>query len=171
MGSIIALVLKWTGLSQGAMELVAIGLVASSVAGFAAYEHHKIYTEGVTAEHAKTVAQDTKDTAKLTARATTAETQYAQDESDLAVYRASTPVEPVQLRILTAGSGVQAAAAQPGSCSAPSAPGGVLEVSSGNSGSGPGAAGPDIGGLLEALAARADQVTDQARDLQTRATP
>lgn len=168
MGSIIAILLKWTGLSQGAMELIAIGLVVSSVAGVAAYEHHKIYTEGVQAEVAKVQKQDAKDTAILTQRAEKAETQHAKDESDLAAFRSANPVEPVQLRILTPGTRLQTVAAQCVNGTAVAAPGSVLEVSSGNSVGGSGQAGPDIGGLLETLAARADQVADQARELQSR---
>lgn len=168
MGSIVAALLKWTGLSQGVMELIAIGLVASSVAGFAAYEHHKIFTEGVAADHAKTVAQDAKDKAILTERATKAETQHAKDESDLAAFRSANPVEPVQLRILTPGTRLQTVAAQCVSGSTVATSSAILEVPAGDSGGGSGKAGPDIGGLLEALAARADQVADQARELQSR---
>lgn len=167
MGSIIAILLKWTGLSQGAMELIAIGIIVSGVGGFAAYEHHKIFTEGVKAEVAKVQKQDAKDTAVLTQRAKKAEDQHAQDDKDLAAFRAATPVEPVRLRILTPNN-VQASAAQCVSGSAAPATSVVLEVPSGNSGGGPGQAGPDIGGLLEALGARADQVTNQARELQSR---
>jgi hypothetical protein len=168
MGSIIAILLKWTGLSQGAMELTAIGIVVSAVGGFAAYEHHKIYTEGVKTEVAKVQKQDARDAAILTQRAKKAEDQHVQDDKDLAAYRASTPVEPVRLRILTPANHVSAAGAQCVGSSAAPATGSVLEVPAGDSGSGTGQAGQDIGGLLEALAARADQVTNQARELQSR---
>jgi hypothetical protein len=42
MGSIIATILKWTGLSQGAMELIAIGAAALAAGGgVLAYNHHE----------------------------------------------------------------------------------------------------------------------------------
>lgn len=168
MGSLIAVLLKWTGLSQGAMELIAIGVVISGVGGFAAYEHHKIFTEGVTAAVAKQKKQDDADKAILTTRAKKAEDQHAKDDTELAAFRSANPVEPVQLRILTPGPGMQTAAAQCVSGGSVATPSVVLEVPAGDSGGGPGHAGPDIGGLLEALAARADQVNNQARELQGR---
>lgn len=168
MGSIIAMLLKWTGLSQGVMELIAIGTVISGIAGFAAYEHHKIFSEGIAAQHAADVKQDAKDVAILTTRAKKAEDQHAKDDTELAAFRSANPIEPVQLRILTPGPGVQTVAAQCVSSGSAATPGVVLEVPAGNSGGGPGHAGPDIGGLLEALAARADQVNNQALELQGR---
>lgn len=165
MGSLIAALLKWTGLSQAAMELIAIGIVVTGVGGVAAYEHHKIYTEGVTAALAKQKASNDADTKVLQAKADAAEHAHDSELSELQHYRDTHAVTSVSL-CLDPINDLQASAAvsvsggtvttAPGLQSVPAGDSGVRKV-----------AGPDIGGMLEALAGRADQVTAQARELQS----
>jgi hypothetical protein len=99
MGSIIATVLKWTGLSQGVMELIAIGTVALGTGGAVWYWHHEVYDKGILAQQtadAKATsnvrAKADAQTAVLAKRATTAESTYAKSQSDLATYVAANPV-------------------------------------------------------------------------------
>lgn len=159
----IATLLGWIGLPQWALELVALGLVGGSVWLW----HHETYESGVAAEVAKVQVQTAKDTAALTAKANTAEHAHDQELSTLAAYRDAHPEQPVRLCLSPNAARVQAAPAQSFG-SGPIAPtSGIQPVPEGDSGVRTGA-GPDISGLLEALAARADEVTAQARELQGR---
>lgn len=170
MGSIIAMLLKWTGLSQGVMELIAVGVVVSGVGGFAAYEHHKILEEGVAKQHAADVVQAAKDTKILTVKAQTAETQHAKDLAALQAYTAANSVGAVSLCVSPLD-GVQSDAAS-GSQTSGAVGAGTLtpgeqlqRLSAADSGvrQGP---GPDIGPMLSALADAADKVNLQAIELQ-----
>lgn len=160
----IAALLGWTKLPQWALELLALAAVASSVWLW----HHETYESGVKAEVALVEAANAKTTAALTAKATAAEHSHDQELTDLRAYRATSPVQPVRLCLSTAR--LQATPAQPVSGTTAPAAGVVQPVPARDTGVRAGA-GPDIGGLLEALAARADQVAAQARELQSRNTP
>lgn len=157
----IALLLGWTKLPQWALELVALGLVAGGVWLW----HHEAFESGVKAEVAKVEAQQAKTTAQLEARATTAEHAHDTELNTLRDYRSTHPEQPVRLCVSTPS--VQAPAVVAVGRSAIAAPGVIQPVPAGDSGVRE-QPGPDIGGLLEALAARADEVTAQARELQSR---
>lgn len=149
--------LKWTGLSQGVMELIAVGVLLSSLGGVAVYEHHKIFEEGIHAQQATDAKKAARDLAAQQAQTKLAEQKYAQSKQDLAKYIADNPLQPVRLClnkiVLPAAKGA-----------APSASAGsVQQVPAGDSGSGPGAAGPDISAMLNALGAAADRVTNDYR--------
>src|SRR5580658_4237889 len=166
MGSIIATVLKWTGLSQGAMELIALGVVASGVAGVAAYEHHKIYTEGVAAQQkadtkasAKVIAAANAQTAKLQDEATTAERNYEKTQAAIAALPAAGPVRLCINPDNSSRDVPKITSTVPGNAGAGSSASSLQPVPQGDTGSRTGTTGPDIGPLLGALAASADQVS------------
>lgn len=162
----IAALLKWTGLSQWMMELIALGAVAGAVWLW----HHETFESGVKTEVAKVEAVNAKVTAALTTKANTAEHSHDDELTALRAFRDSHPVDqPVRL-CGDPTPGVQAPATQPVSSGTVATASGVQPVPSRDSGV-RAQPGPDIAGLLEALAARADQVTAQARELQTRDTP
>jgi hypothetical protein len=160
----IAALLGWTKLPQWAIELIALALAAGGVWLW----HYETYQSGVKAEVAKVEATQAKVTAALTAKANTAEHSHDQELNDLRTYRAADPVQPVRLCLPTPG--LQATPAKLDSGTAVASAGVVQPVPSGDTGVRAGA-GPDISGLLETLAARADQITAQARELQSRDTP
>lgn len=143
-----------------------LGAILAILAG-GAYWHHETYEAGVKAAVAAQKLQGAKDRATLEAKATTAEKSSEQANAALQHYRDSTPVAPVRLCI-SPSPRVQAAPAQPERSAATSGAGSVQPVPPGDNRGGPGTAGPDISGLLEALAARADQVNIQAHELQER---
>ncbi len=175
--SLIGSLLGWTGLPQWALELLAIVLVAGgAVTAFWIYHHH-VYVEGI---HAQQVA-DKRASAVVLARAA-AQTKAAQVQADEAhaayleeinheaASAARRPFGPVRLCLDSndSGSGVsQAGAAHPGNAG-PGAPAGrVSQVPGANRPVRP-RTGPDIAGLLELLAGRADQVSAVLREYQAR---
>ena len=166
MGSLIAMVLKWTGLSQGVMELIALGAVAASVTGVAVYEHHKIYNEGVTAAHAEQKKTDDADKAILEKRATTAEQNYAQAKTDLDSFRNANPIGAVRLCVPAAVHHVQAGPAIGVGSKANTGPQAVPDLPTGDQSGGGTVAGPDIGPMLDLLAARGAEIAAQAIELQ-----
>ena len=141
---------------------------------FGIHEHHKILAEGIAEQKAADdkatavlVAASAKQTAELQAKATMAEQAYDKEVNSLT----SLPVPSVRLCIYPhASSGVvsQAGALKPGAQSAGTAAGNIQSVPSGNPGSGSGAAGPDIGGMLSILSLRADEVSAALREFQSR---
>lgn len=162
--SIIAWVLGKTGLPQWALELIALAAVA---AGVYAYHVHT-FNRGVATEVARVELQNAKTTAQLEGKAATAGALHADESKDLGDFRVAHPVDVV--RLCLAAPSLQTPGAVQISVTTPALGSDVQPVPTGN----PGAEvipGPDIGGLLESLAARADQVTAQARELQTRDTP
>jgi hypothetical protein len=161
---VIAALLGWTKLPQWALELLALAAVAGGVWLW----HYETYQSGVKAEVAKVEAQQAKTTAIMTAKATAAEHSHDQELNDLRDYRAAHPELSVRLCVPTAR--LQATPAVAVSVSTAAAPGVVQPVPAGDTGVRAGQ-GPGIFGLLDALAARADQVTAQARELQSRDTP
>ena len=165
MGALLALIPSKDWLWAGA--LIALGL-------FGLHEHNKILAEGIAEQKAADdkamavlVANTAKQTAELQAKATMAEQAYDKEVNSLN----SLPAPSVRLCVYPHPSGSvvsQTGAAQPGTQSAGSASGGVQQVSAGNSLSGGGVAGPDIGGLLSALAAAADRESAVIREFQSR---
>ena len=138
------------------------------------HEHHKILAEGIAEQKAADdkatavlVAASAKQTAELQAKATMAEQAYDKEVNSLT----SLPVPSVRLCIYPhAGSGVlsQAGTLKPGAQSTGAPTGNIQSVPSGNPGSGSGAAGPDIGGMLSILSLRADEVSAALREFQSR---
>ena len=138
------------------------------------HEHHKILAEGIAQQKAADdkatavlVAASAKQTAELQAKATMAEQAYDKEVNSLT----SLPVPSVRLCIYPhAGSGVlsQAGTLKPGAQSTGAPTGNIQSVPSGNPGSGSGAAGPDIGGMLSILSLRADEVSAALREFQSR---
>ena len=141
---------------------------------FGIHEHHKILAEGIAEKKAADdkatavlVAASAKQTAELQAKATMAEQAYDKEVNSLT----SLPVPSVRLCIYPhAGSSIvpQAGALKPGAQSAGTAAGNIQSVPSGNPGSGSGAAGPDIGGMLSILSLRAVEVSAALREFQSR---
>ena len=141
---------------------------------FGIHEHHKILAEGIAEQKAADdkatavlVAASAKQTAELQAKATMAEQAYDKEVNSLT----SLPVPSVWLCVYPhAGSCVvsQAGAIKSGAQSAGTAAGNIQSVPSGNPGSGSGAAGPDIGGMLSALARAADRSDAALREFQSR---
>ena len=137
-------------------------------------EHHKILAEGIAQQKAaddkataSLVASNAAKTAELQAKATMAEQAYDKEVNSLT----SLPVPSVRLCIYPhAGSSIvpQAGALKPGAQSAGAAAGNIQSVPSGDSGSGPGVSGPDIGQLLSALSAAADRESAVVREFQSR---
>jgi hypothetical protein len=170
----IATLLGWTKLPQWVLELIVIAAVAGGIW----YWQHHLIGEGVTKQRTadaiatQKLQEDTdKQTAELQARATTAEQAYDRERADHQTYIDSHPPQPVRLCIATpVGSALvsQASTAHSGNESTGAAPANLHDLPSGNSSGGASAAGPDISGLLGLLADRADQISAQLREFQTR---
>lgn len=159
--SIIFKLLGFTGLPQWAIELIAVAAVALAVA---AYRHH-VYDLGKAAEIAIIKADDERKTAEAQKRADTAEDGHKNALADLEAYRAAHPDEPV--RLCLDGLTLPASGSPgPGNRPTRAAPGSFQPVPAGDPSSGPQAVGPDIFGLLDALAARSDKVSEQLRVYQ-----
>jgi hypothetical protein len=150
------------------------GIIVAILVGGTWY-HHKLITEGVEKQKAadaierKNLEADTaKLTAELQARATTAEQAY--DKEHIANLEPK-PTGPVRLCVATNNSGKilpQAGGTNRGDESAGAPAANVPEVPSGNNSGGPGAAGPDISGMLQIFAAHADDVSAVLREFQNR---
>jgi hypothetical protein len=177
----IAALFSWTKLPQWGMELVAILLVALATAGgYWYWQHHEI-DKGI-ADQKKTddtaskklEAQTAVQNAALAQKATTAKEAYDKEHEDNLAYRAAHPDGGTVQLCLAApahGSGAllpAAATLNRGNASSGSATANVPAVPVGNLGSGGGAIGPDISGLLGLLAQRSDQVSAVLREYQSR---
>jgi hypothetical protein len=151
--SVIGKLLGFIGLPQWALELLALATVGVVVS--VGYRH--IELKGRAQELAVITAASKIDHNKLQAGVTAAESSRDKTLKDLDSYRADHPDQPVQLcldptvQARTPPSGPNTG----GSRSRPSA---VQPVPAGDSGGGPRRVGPDIFGMLDALAARADQL-------------
>lgn len=143
-------------------------IVVLIVLGF--HVHNKLIAEGIAkqkaADDAATavlVANTTKQTAELQAKATMAEQAYDKEINSID----NLPAPSVRLCVYPHASGgivSQTGAAQPGTQSAGSGSGAVQSMPSGD----PGVAGPDIGPMLSALAAAADRESAVVREFQAR---
>lgn len=163
--SVIALLLGWTKLPAWVQELIVIaGLLLMLFIGVKLWDHH-IYEQGIAAQQAIDQKNSAADKAVLEARATTAEQNYEKSQTDLDTFRNANPIGAVRLCV-PPGTHLQTRplVANGGSPVAPAA--GVQQVPAGDSGSGAATAGPDISGMLDLLAARADEVDAQAIELQ-----
>jgi hypothetical protein len=160
MGALLALI-PTKDLVYGALIVM---LIAAGI-----YERHHLIAEGQQHELAalklssdRLEKQTAAQTANLQAKATMAEQAY--DKEQLLI--ANQPIDSVRLcvnphsRIIVSPAG----SAQPGNAGASAAPGSVQQVPAGDSS----VAGPDIGGMLDALAKSADQVSATLREFQSR---
>jgi hypothetical protein len=136
---------------------------------FGIHVHNKLLAEGVAEQQAADAKAAATLTAELKAKATMAEQAYDKEKLDNAAYRSANPVEPVRLCLSTSHAGSVPKAGQvPGTASPGAAGQPVQPVSSGDTSNGLGGAGPDISNLLDLLAGRADQVSAELREYQTR---
>ena len=145
------------------------GALLVAFIAFGVYERHHLIAEGQQHELAalKTSSeqlqkQTAAQTATLQAKATMAEQAYDKEVNSLGALPA--PVVRLCVNsgshpIVPAGGGRVAGNAPAGAAAA-----GVQQVPSGD----PSVAGPDIGGMLTALAARADDVSATLREFQSR---
>ncbi|MGC8519961.1 MAG: hypothetical protein ACP5P4_15805 [Steroidobacteraceae bacterium] len=175
--SIVGAVLGWTGLPQWALELIAVGVVAAGAVGAFWLYHHHVYVEGIHAQQAadqrasaKVIAQARAETKAAVATAQAAHDAYIQEIAHEAVTAARHPLPAVRLCLDSypgASSVPQAGAAHPGNAHPGPTPGGVpaLHASGHRVRAG---RGPDISGLLDLLARRADQVSAELREYQAR---
>lgn len=172
--SLIALVLKWTGLPTWAMELLAIVLVGAGVWGGVLWWEHKEIQKGVRVQQLADdkalralQVQANAEAAKLATRAQQAETAYAKERDDNQSYQLLHPL---------IGASELCHNAYGGSSHLPTAP----TVIPGNAGAGPSPqplpqvprSDPGISQdrlrLLQALGSRADRVSAQLREFQAR---
>ncbi len=178
--SLIGTLLGWTGMPQWALELIAVGAVAAGAVGAFWIYHHHVYVEGIHAQQvadqrasAKLVAKARAETKAAEATAQAAHDAYLNEVAHEQVLAARHPLPAVRLCLDAYAGGPsvpEAGAAHPGNANASSAAGGVSQVPGSNH---PVRArpGPDISGLLELLAARADQVSAVLREYQARNPP
>ena len=129
------------------------------------YERHegKVHElAAIQASSQKLIAQTAAQTAELKAKATMAEQAYDKEVNSLG------NVPPINVRVCRyAGSGAvvpSSGAAQPGATPTSAGASPLQSLPAGD----PSSAGPDIGGMLGALAASADQVSATLREFQSR---
>ena len=175
--SLIATLLGWTGMPQWALELIAVGVVAAGAVGAFWIYHHHVYVEGIHAQQvadqkasAKAIAKARAETKAAEATAQAAHDAYLNEVAHEQVLAARHPLPAVRLCLnaYPGGSGVpEAGSPYAGNAGASTGTRGVPQM--------PGAdhpvrarRGPDISGLLELLAGRADQVSAVLREYQAR---
>ena len=178
--SLIATLLGWTGMPQWALELIAVGVVAAGAVGAFWIYHHHVYVEGIHAQQvadqrasAKLVAKARAETKAAQAQANAAHDAYLQEVSHEAIAAARHPLPAVRLCLNAHRGGLRLpeagpahtgnAGTSPGAGGIPALPGADHPVRPGR--------GPDISGLLELLAGRADQVSAVLREYQARNPP
>jgi hypothetical protein len=158
----------------------AIALLCAAVGGYATHLYEDVryshlqnqftsYKAQETANDEKTQVEAAAKTMELQQRSDAAEKAYVQEQSEAAAYRDAHPVADVRLcyQAPNGGSMPQATGGSSGASHPSAAPTNVQPVPSRDSGvrTGP---GPDVGGLLNFLAARADAVSAQLRGYQAR---
>ena len=149
-------------------DLVYCAILLAVIAGFGAYTVHERHlgaaheTAALKVSSDKLIAQTAKQTADLQARANMAEQAYEKEH----LLTVNQPVPVVRVcHNANSGSVVSnAGPAKPGNEGAGPAAGSVQPMPSGDSS----VAGPDIGGMLSALAASADQISATLREFQSR---
>ena len=178
--SIIAALFGWTKLPTWVQELIAILLLAAAASGAVAIWAHKEAAKGITeqkqADDAASkilIAKAAQETAALQAKATQAEHSHDQELADLQAYRAAHPDTDGGVRLCIdthqSNSGVRPAGASiAGNETASATPGSLQQVPSGDHSGGAQTVGPDIFGMLDALAGRADKVSAALREFQSR---
>jgi|SRR5579875_1895680 len=170
----IGAIFAWLGARRWALEL--IGAVA--IAGALLWYHHHVYTAGIAAQRtadaaarAQLEAAAAHRTQALEDLATQAEHAHDTELAQLRAYRDRHPVESVRLCLDAhggPGSMPEASAAHASDETAGAPAARVQPVPDRDSGVRPGQPGPDVGSLLGALAARADEVSAQLREWQAR---
>jgi hypothetical protein len=148
------------------------GIILSLLIGFGVYTVHERNlgaaheVAALKASSDKLTKETAAQTAALKAQATTAEQNYVSEQLAGAAYRDAHPIQPVRLCINTSSGSVVSASSgkKPGDASTGTGTGVVQSMSIGDSSS----PGPDIGPMLQALAARADQVSATLREFQAR---
>lgn len=127
------------------------------------------YKDESTANALKAKAQSDAETLALQQRADAAEKAHVQEDASTATYRDAHPVVDVRLCLqATSGAGLpQAPASTTGLSGTSPTASHVQPVPAPDSGVRSGS-GPDIGGLLDFLAGRADSVSAQLRGYQAR---
>ena len=149
-------------------DLVYCAILLAVIAGFGAYTVHERHlgaaheTAALKVSSAKLQAETDKKTADLQARANMAEQAYEKEH----LLTVNQPVPVVRVcHNANSGSVVSnAGPVKPGNEGAGPAAGSVQPMPSGDSS----VAGPDIGGMLSALAASADQISATLREFQSR---
>jgi len=160
MGALLALI-PGKDLAYGA-------IIVALLAAFGAYTIHERHigaaheTAALKASSDKLIAQTAKQTADLQARANMAEQAY--EKEHLLVVNQPVPVVRVCHNANSGSVVSNAGPAKPGNEGAGPAAGSVQPMPSGDSS----VAGPDIGGMLSALAQRADEISATLREFQTR---
>ena len=153
-------------------DLVYGALIVTLIA-FGAYERHHLIAEGQQHELAalklssdRLQKKTDQQTAELQAKATMAERAYDKEHALVA----NQPIDSVRLCLSANRSRVvsQAGTLKSGAQSAGAAAGNIQSMPSGDSGSGPGVSGPDVGQLLSALSAAADRESAVVREFQNR---
>lgn len=124
--------------------------------------HAHVYRQGYNAAVAELTQKAALVEAERKGRAAAAEKANDSELATLRAYRDAHPERPV--RLCLSASDLPATPAAPRFPGTPA--GDVLPLPAGDIGSGPWGTGPDVGGLLELLAARGDQVSAQLRHRQ-----
>lgn len=145
--SLIAAGLKWTGLPQWALELIVIGILLGAV-----------WYWGFHTEHTIVQTRIVKQQVEVEKRVIETDHSHDQELDDLRAYRDAHPVKSIRL---CQSSGVPIAAPrQPSAAS-----GDVFPLPARDTGIRAGE-GPDLGGLLDLLALRADELSAGLRRRQ-----
>lgn len=170
MSAIIAKLLGWTKAPQWLLELILVVAVIGAVW----FWNHSVYESGIEAQRAAdakatlaaTVAAN-RETDRQRHRAEVAEKANADEHTALVDYQRDhhSSVRLCNAPVATAGVPAAGASAAP---AAGASAAGVQQVPGRDSGAGQGAEGRDIGGLLDALAGRADEISADLREYQTR---
>lgn len=148
-------------MTAGYRAIAALAFLAALAAGIG-FWHHRTYEAGRQSAFAEVALATAKIEAERKGRAAAAETARDQELTALRAYRDAHPERPVRLCL-----GSARVPATPADQRQPGAPAGdVLPLPAGDHRSGPRGEGPDIGGLLELLAARGDQVSADLRKRQ-----
>jgi hypothetical protein len=158
-------------------DWIYLGVIAAIFAG-GIYIHHKLITEGIAEQRAADdkasatlVADTAKQTAALQVKASMAEQAFNKEHDDNQTFRDSHPLQPVRLcRASNVGNALlpSTGATHSGNESAGAAAANVSNMPAGNSSGGTSATGPDISNLLGLLAVRADNVSAELREYQSR---
>jgi hypothetical protein len=156
-------------------DWIYLGVIAAIFAG-GIYIHHKLITEGIAEQRAADdkasatlVADIAKQTAALQVKASMAEQAFNKEHDDNQTFRDSHPLQPVRLcRASNVGSAPSTGATHSGNESTSATAADVSNVPPGNSSGGTSATGPDISKLLGLLADRADNVSAELREYQSR---
>jgi hypothetical protein len=158
-------------------DWIYLGVIAAILIG-GTYLHHKLIAEGIAKQRAAdTIASDAiladtaKQTAALQAKASMAEQAFNKEHDDNQTFSDSHPLQPVRLCSAANAGGTlvpSTGTPHPGDEGASTAAANVSNVPAGNNSGGANAAGPDISNLLGLLAGKADNVSAELREFQSR---